>query len=105
MMFRFLSLSAFLVACSSATSIPASSRLGTSLLSKARRLDDNNNGNNNNNNNNEEYAYTWVSGYSIRFHSCHTTLEFRADGGGSADDEDKDAARKSGRKLRLRKCQ
>lgn len=80
-MLRFFSLSALLAATCSATAIPASSRLGSSLLSKARLLNDNNN-------NDGDYDFTWVSDYSIRFDSCHTTLEFRADGGGSADEED-----------------
>jgi hypothetical protein len=68
-----------LAACSSNIasafdSIPASSRLGSGLLSKARQL-------NNNNNNDDGYDFTWVADYSIQFHSCHTTLAFRADGG------------------------
>ena len=80
-MFRFLTLSALLaVGSTMATSIPASSRLGSRLLSTARRV--------NNNNGDDAVDFTWVSDYSIRFDSCHTTLSFRAEGGGSADGED-----------------
>uniref|UniRef100_A0A7S3P4R6 Uncharacterized protein n=1 Tax=Amphora coffeiformis TaxID=265554 RepID=A0A7S3P4R6_9STRA len=81
-MFRFLTVAALLVA-SSATSIPASSRLGSRLLSTARRI-------NNNNQNDDAADFTWVSDYSIRFDSCHTTLAFRAEGGNSADGEDQE---------------
>ena len=82
-MFRYLTVAALFVA-DCATSIPASSRLGSRLLSTARRLN-----NNNNNQNDDAEDFTWVSDYSIRFDSCHTTLSFRAEGGGgSADGED-----------------
>jgi len=42
--------------------IAASSKLGNKLLSKARRLEQGD----------DERDFTWISGYSIRFKSCHT---------------------------------
>jgi hypothetical protein len=60
-----------------ASSLSASSPAGNHLLSKARLL----------NNNDDSYDFTWVTDYSIKFDSCHTTLSFRADGG-SGDGED-----------------
>lgn len=48
--------------------IPADSKLGNSLLSKARRV-----------NQAQEEDFTWLNGYSIRFNSCHTIHLF---GGG-----------------------
>lgn len=48
--------------------IPAESKLGSQLLSKARQL-----------NQGEEIDYTWLNKWSIRFHSCHTIHLF---GGG-----------------------
>lgn len=56
--------------------LSANSPLGSRLLSKARRLDQ------------DEYDFTWAADYSIVFHSCHTTLEFRAEAGGQSNDED-----------------
>jgi len=49
--------------------IPANSKLGSDILSKARRV-----------NENEEEQYTWQNDYSIRFHSCHTLHLFGGDG-------------------------
>ena len=42
------------------------------------------------NNNDDDVDYSWVKGYSIKFESCHTISEFRADGGGggSSDEDD-----------------
>lgn len=59
--------------------IPADSKLGERLLSTARRI---------NENNDDGVDTTWISGYSIKFHSCHTTTEFRADAGREEDDND-----------------
>lgn len=44
--------------------ISSTSVMGSRILSKARRLEGENNNNNNNN-----YDTTWVSGYSLKFHS------------------------------------
>ena len=42
-----------------------------------------------NNNQDDAIDFTWISNYSIRFHSCHTAMEFRPEGGGgSADGND-----------------
>ena len=60
----------------SASALSASSPAGNRLLSKARRL----------NNNDDSYDFTWVTDYSIKFDSCHTTLTFRADGSGDGED-------------------
>lgn len=58
--------------------IPMESKIGSRLLSKARRLNDNDDG----------IDFTWVKNYSLKFDSCHTTTEFRPDGGHSGDEED-----------------
>ena len=92
-----LSLTAAATNLDAGASIPASSRLGSSLLSKARRL-------NNNNNNNNEADYTWVADYSIRFDSCHTTLEFRADAGADGEDETDGAPTESMRLVHFKLC-
>jgi hypothetical protein len=55
---------------SATSSIPANSRMGQSLLTKARLL---NNDNNNNNNNN---GMIWAADYSLRFEQCVTTHEY-----------------------------
>jgi hypothetical protein len=63
-----------------ASALSLKSAAGKHLMSKARRL-----GNNNNNNKNN-YDWSWMSDYSIQFDSCHTTLNFRAQGNsGDAD--------------------
>jgi len=49
--------------------IPANSKLGSDILSKARRVGEN-----------EEEQYTWENNYSIRFHSCHTIHLYGSDG-------------------------
>lgn len=52
---------------------------GNRLMSKARRLNDQHN-------NDDSYDFSWVTDYSIKFDSCHTTLSFRAQGNsGDAD--------------------
>jgi hypothetical protein len=64
----------FILALGSAVAnIPADSPFAKRLLSKARLL---------NNQNDDGSSFTWVNNYSVKFHSCHTTLNFRADGGG-----------------------
>ena len=63
----------------SSVSIPATSRIGNRLMSKARRLEQNGD---------DAYTFSWVKDYSIKFNSCHTTFEFRADASGSNDEED-----------------
>jgi len=49
--------------------IPAESKIGKSLLGKARRLDG-------------EEDMSWMSNYSIKFHSCHTIDAYQAERGG-----------------------
>jgi len=49
--------------------IPANSKLGNDILSKARRV-----------NENAEEQFTWLNNYSIRFNSCHTIHSFGGDG-------------------------
>jgi len=48
------------------TEIKADSKVGNRLLSKARRLD----------NNNGDEVMTWVSGYSLKFHSCVASQDY-----------------------------
>ena len=74
MMFRLTLLMTALLASASAASIskesggiPATSRLGSKLLSKARIVEDRRL--------NDEIDYTWVSGYSIKFHACHSLIQ------------------------------
>ncbi|KAL7475538.1 hypothetical protein ACHAW6_001449 [Cyclotella cf. meneghiniana] len=50
--------------------IPANSKMGSRLLSKARVL------NNNNNNNNQNGDITWISGYSLKFEKCATSNDY-----------------------------
>ena len=52
--------------------IPANSKMGSRLLSKARIL----NNNNNNNNNNQNGDITWISGYSLKFEKCATSNDY-----------------------------
>lgn len=54
-----------------------------------------------NQNGDDAIDFTWVSGYSLKFHSCHTALEFRADGGGSGDEEESPAERRQLVQFRL----
>jgi len=49
-----------------ASDIPAESKIGKSLLGKARRLDG-------------EEDMSWMSSYSIKFHSCHTIDAYQAE--------------------------
>lgn len=55
------------------SSISATSSLGQSLLSSARRLEGKDD---------EESAYTWMTDYSLKFQGCraHTTVNLEADG-------------------------
>lgn len=69
-------LSRLLLLVTAVNALSASSKAGSRILSKARRLE-----------NDDGYDFTWVTDYSIKFQSCHNTLSFRADGG-SADGED-----------------
>lgn len=75
---KFSVIISILLSTASATSIQlpneisATSDLGTSLLSSARRLNDNND---------DAISYTWMAGYSLKFQGCHhhTTLNLNAD--------------------------
>lgn len=69
MIFR-AALFAATVMAASANSLPAESKLGKSLLSKARRLDGNDD-------------FVWLSGYSIRFGQCHTVSQFNPEEAGA----------------------
>lgn len=51
--------------------ISATSKLGNRILSSARRLDDN--------------QFTWVTGYSLKFHKCATSDEYFGGFGGDND--------------------
>jgi len=59
--------------------IKADSKMGQSLLSKARRLE---NQNQNNQNNNEEVEFTWVAGYSLKFQGCHHISQWNEEANG-----------------------
>ena len=54
--------------------IPAESKIGKRLLSKARRLE-------NNNQQNQEEAQ-WLAGYSLKYESCSSLIQVREEGGG-----------------------
>jgi len=56
--------------------IPANSKLGSDILSKARRVGQN-----------EEEVFYWQNNYSIRFDSCHTIHQFGGDGEGQQQEE------------------
>jgi hypothetical protein len=56
---------------SPSSSIPAHSRMGQSIMTKARLLNNDNNNNNNNNN-----GMIWAANYSLRFEQCVTTHEY-----------------------------
>jgi len=71
-------------------SIKADSKLGSSLMSKARRLE---------NDDNEEVDFTWVAGYSIKFQGCHHIPQWNDE----ADDED-DPKIQTKRLIRFRLC-
>lgn len=70
---------------SKAFEIDAASKAGKRMLSKARRLNDNNN-----------YDYTWMAGYSLKFQSCHTLLQFDDQGGREQEDADGSPIRQQG---------
>lgn len=55
--------------------VKADSKMGNSLLSKARKLDED-----------EEADYTWIAGYSIKFQGCHEVSQWNSDE--DKDDED-----------------
>lgn len=56
-----------------ASAFSVTTAAGNRLMSKARHLNDQHN-------NDDSYDFTWVTDYSIKFDSCHTTLSFRAQG-------------------------
>ena len=79
----------------SSVSIPATSRIGNRLMSKARRLEQNGD---------DAYSYSWVKDYSIKFNNCHTTFEFRADGGSNSEDGEDSAPVESMRLVSFKLC-
>ena len=56
--------------------IKADSKMGSMLLSKARKLA---------NNNNQEVDITWVAGYSIKFQGCHHVSQWNDEADGEED--------------------
>lgn len=57
-------------------SVPADSKFGMDLLSKARRVEDAAE---------EEADATWVAGYSLKFQGCHHIAQYNADAEGEDD--------------------
>lgn len=80
----FIVLSAVAVTCAAniafdhSVDIPANSRLGSSLLSKARRVEDGDGSG--------DEDYSWVAGYSLKFNSCHSINAFGDEGAGGAEE-------------------
>lgn len=87
-MLKSLVLAAALLSSASAN-IKASSRLGRSLLSSARRLEDA-----------DEVDYSYVADYSIKFQGCHHVSQWNADV-----DEDNDVRLQTVRLARFRLCE
>jgi len=73
-----------------AEALKADSRLGMSLLSKSRKLEDAD----------EEYDYTYVANYSIKFQGCHHVSQWNLD----ADDGDENVRIQTKRLIRFRLC-
>eukprot|EP00980_Cylindrotheca_fusiformis_P008525 scaffold1807_cov140-Cylindrotheca_fusiformis.AAC.17 len=77
MLFQATSTIALLAASASALSpnagIPAESKAGMKLLSRARALDQNDD-------------ITWMAGYSLKYMGCSSLLQIREDGGGGDED-------------------
>eukprot|EP00986_Skeletonema_menzelii_P004885 scaffold1709_cov151-Skeletonema_menzelii.AAC.8 len=61
----------------STSTIKSNTPLGQKLLSSARRLDDAN----------QQFDYTWVANYSLKFQGCHTTPQWNEDGGNNNYDD------------------
>lgn len=77
MMYRFAFLSALFAgaaALSTPDEIPANSKLGSKLMSKARKVEQGQYYQN------EEEQYNWVANYSIKFDQCHTVTTFGGEG-------------------------
>jgi hypothetical protein len=85
MMYRFAFLSALFAgaaALSTPDEIPANSKLGSKLMSKARKVEQGQYYQN------EEEQYNWVANYSIKFDQCHTVTTFGGEGAeGNAEEE------------------
>ena len=79
---------------SAAADISASSRIGQSVLSKARRVEENNN-----NAENEEISYTWVANMSLKFQGCYHTQTWNGEANG-----DEDVKISTQRLVRFRLC-
>lgn len=82
-----------IVSRASSVEITASSAIGQTLLTSARRLE--NGGNNNNNNNN----YYWMANYSLKFQGCHNIKAWNDDA-----DDYSDVKIKASRLARFRLC-
>jgi len=80
----FVVLSALAATCAAnntnnlSVGIPADSKLGNNILSKARLLEDEDESEDSG----DGEDYSWVADYSIKFKSCHSINEFDAEGGG-----------------------
>jgi len=68
-----LALLSALTGSAAAASIKATSRIGQSILSKARRLEEN------------EVDYTWVANMSLKFQGCYHTQQWNDDADGEND--------------------
>eukprot|EP00566_Odontella_aurita_P010696 CAMPEP_0113573880 /NCGR_PEP_ID=MMETSP0015_2-20120614/26853_1 /TAXON_ID=2838 /ORGANISM="Odontella" /LENGTH=410 /DNA_ID=CAMNT_0000476987 /DNA_START=144 /DNA_END=1376 /DNA_ORIENTATION=- /assembly_acc=CAM_ASM_000160 len=77
------------LASTSGGGISASSPLGQSLLSRARRLEDGD----------DAYSYTWIEGYSLKFQGCHHIAQWN-----DYADEDEDVRIMTRRLARFRLC-
>lgn len=73
--------------------ISASSRIGQSVLSKARRVEENNNADN------EEISYTWVANMSLKFQGCYHAQIWNGEANG-----DEDVKISTQRLVRFRLC-
>ena len=71
--------------------ISASSRIGQSVLSKARRVEEQND--------NEEISYTWVANMSLKFQGCYHTQTWNGEANG-----DEDVKISTQRLVRFRLC-
>mmetsp|Transcript_2385 Transcript_2385/g.4425 ORF Transcript_2385/g.4425 Transcript_2385/m.4425 type:complete len:389 (+) Transcript_2385:244-1410(+) len=81
-------------AATTISSIRADSKLGMSLLSKARQVEQNNNKNGQN-----QVDTTWISGYALKFQGCHHISQWNPNV-----DQEEDVRIESKRLARFRLC-